>query len=256
VKPFASRTKHQDRKHIMTIETGKDYAEISAKAASIILQTVKERPDALLCFPAGDSPAGTFRELRHAQETGMPDFTRCRFVGLDEWAGIAPEAEGSCRGFLDAQVFKPLGIPSNRIVFFDALARDLAAECERIDSFLSESGPLDLIFLGMGMNGHLGLNEPGTPFDTASRVVRLDPLTAEVGQKYFSRKTELKLGITLGMKHIMDARRVVLLISGEKKAAMARKAIGGEVTAEIPASILQRHRNCTVLLDSAAASLL
>jgi galactosamine-6-phosphate isomerase len=184
------------------------------------------------------------------------DFTRCTFIALDEWIVIAPDNQGSCQYFLHHHVFSPLKIALSQIHLFDALSDDLAGECRKMDKTIKEKGGIDLMVVGIGMNGHIGFNEPGVSFDLYSHVIALDENTQAVGQKYFNAAMALPKGITLGLKHFMQARKAILIANGEKKAAIIQKAVQGPVGSDLPASIIQQHSNGWVMIDEEAASLI
>ncbi|HEV7350754.1 glucosamine-6-phosphate deaminase [Telluribacter sp.] len=230
------------------------YGLLSRAAADVVVSTLEAKPEAVICLPSGSTPLGMFRELVLRHEQGLVNFTRCTFVGLDEWIGMGPEEEGSCRQVMDQDLLHPIGFRAEQILFFNAKADDLPADCERINQALQQLGGLDLIVLGIGMNGHLALNEPGTPFDTYAHISELEPITKEVGQKYFKTPTILTGGVTIGLRHMREARQLVLLASGEAKAPAIARALRGEVTESFPASLVQEHPDALVLLDSEAAS--
>ncbi|MFY0544112.1 glucosamine-6-phosphate deaminase [Brevibacillus sp. H7] len=236
----------------MNIHVFASYDEMSKSIAQSIIDFLREKPNALICLPGGNTPLGTYRELVTAAKAGRIDFSRATFVGLDEWVGLGIEDEGSCQHFLYHELFHPLGIKESQIHFFDAKADDLAAECRRIDEVIFRHGSLDLIMLGLGVNGHLGFNEPGVSFENYSHVIDLDNVTKTVGQKYFKEQKELTQGITLGIKHIMEAKKVILAADGPKKAEAVQRAIQGEVTPSMPASVLQTHPNAHFFFDKLA----
>lgn len=240
----------------MKINIYSNYDELSRKTADFIADFVNKKPDAVLCFPAGHTSLDTFKHLVEYADKGQVDFSRCKFAGLDEWLGLDKNDESNCRSFMYKNLFNPLNISESNIVFFDTDAENLELECKRIDNFIFQNGPIDLMLLGVGMNGHLGFNEPGVSPDLYSHVVELDPVTKTVGQKYFDRPVKLEKGITLGLKHVMESKTVILQASGKNKAEIIKKAIEGEVTVDIPASILKTHTNSYIFLDSDAASML
>jgi glucosamine-6-phosphate isomerase len=240
----------------MTFHQFPDYASLSQYTAEHIAAIINQKPDALLCLASGDTPIGTYHHLVELAKTGRVDVSQCTFVGLDEWVGFGPEDSGSCSYYVFRDLFTPLQLRPDQLYVFDAKATDLTAECARIDSLIDSRGGLDLLLVGMGMNGHIALNEPGTPFTLGCHVGELAESTITVGQKYFEQETVLEQGITLGLRHLTAAREVILLVSGEKKAATLQKALKGPVSEEIPASILQTHPNGQVWLDAAAGSLL
>jgi glucosamine-6-phosphate deaminase len=231
----------------------RNYDEMSSRAASLIADYVKRKPDGLLCFAAGNTPLGAYTLLVEAVRSGKVSFERCRFVSLDEWVGLSGEDEGSCRQTLDDRFFKPLRIDEANIHFFKGKSEDLGAECKSMDAFVSINGNIDLMVLGIGMNGHLGFNEPGASTSLYSHITDLAPVTQQVSVKYFSEKKDLQQGITLGIRHIMEADTVIVLADGAKKADIIKAAFGREVSDLVPASILQRHPNVSLLLDEAAA---
>jgi glucosamine-6-phosphate isomerase len=238
----------------MKISIHADYEAMSAACARLIAEQVGKRPDSLLCVAAGDTPLGTFRQLIWVAQGGEPDFSRCRFVGLDEWLGMDRHDAGSCKQAVYQELLDPLGVGPDRIAFFDAKSPTPEQECARLDRYLDQHGPIDLFLSGIGVNGHLGLNEPGSPAGARSRVVELHPTTKKVGQKYFAGGAPLERGITLGLKDLLAARTVILLANGENKADIIRRSLQGEITEQVPASLLQRHPDCRVLLDAPAAA--
>lgn len=240
----------------MQLQIFKNYTELSGRVADLIIQQVKERPRSVLCLAAGDTPKLTYAEVVKKAAAQQIDFSQCHFIGLDEWVGIPSANAGSCLYFLHHHLFSPLKIALSHINVFDALSNDLAGECRKMDNAIREKGGIDLVLVGIGMNGHIGFNEPGVAFDLYSHVIALDENTQAVGQKYFSSKTVLSKGITLGLKHFSDARTAILIANGNKKAAVIQKAVQGPVSNQLPASIIQQHKNGWVMIDEEAASLL
>lgn len=238
----------------MNLHVLENYESISAKAAGMIADVLKQKPAATICLASGHTPAATFGHLVRLAKDGKADFSQCHFIGLDEWVGIPPPAEGSCRYFLDEFFFKYLNIPASRIHFFDGMAPDLSGECRKMDETIARLGGMDVMLLGIGMNGHIALNEPGTPWNLRSHVVELDQTTVQVGQKYFREKTHLASGITLGLQYVKEAELALLMASGKEKAAIVRKALEGEITEQLPASIFQTLPDAVILLDEAAAT--
>jgi glucosamine-6-phosphate isomerase len=238
----------------MEIKVCGDYEDMSRQVAEFITDFVFRKPDAVLSFPAGETPVGAFKRLIEFAQDGRVDFSKCTFIGLDEWVGMNRHDDGSCKGFMYDKLFEPLSIPESNILFFDARAQDLEKECARMDCLIAGKGGIDLMYVGLGMNGHIGLNEPGVDMDTYSHVVELDTVTQTVGQKYFSSQTKLEKGITLGMKHLLEAETALLAVSGAKKAAIVKEVARGEVSNRVPGSILQKHANGYLYLDRDAAS--
>lgn len=240
----------------MTIQVFPDHTTLSQYTAEHIAAVINQKPNTLLCLASGDTPIETYHRFVKLVQDERVDVSQCTFVGLDEWVGMGPDDVGSCSYYVFRDLFTPLNLRPEQIHVFDAKARDLAAECERIDTLIQSRGGLDLLLVGMGMNGHIALNEPGTPFDLGCHIVDLAESTKTVGQKYFTQETTLTQGITLGLRHLTEAHEVILLVSGSKKASMLRDALRGPVTEQVPASILQNQPNAQIWIDEAAGKLL
>ncbi len=240
----------------MTIHKFPDHATLSQYTAEHIAAIINQKPTATLCLASGDTPIETYHRFVALAQAKRVDVSQCTFVGLDEWVGFGPNDFGSCSYYVFRDLFTPLNLRPDQIHVFDAKATDLAAECDRIDAVIQSRGGLDLLLVGMGMNGHIALNEPGTPFTLGCHVVELAESTKTVGQKYFEKETTLTQGITIGLRHLTEAHEVILLVSGSKKAPVLREALHGPVTEQMPASILQTYPNAQIWVDEAAGSLL
>lgn len=240
----------------MKMIVSENYDAMSEQAARLIIEYVNRKPDALICLAAGSTPLGTFARLREAAAQKDISFESCRFVSLDEWVGLDGKTEGSCKMTLYDHFFAPLAIREDQIQFFDGLSTDLQKECDKMDAFISNHGRVDLFLLGVGMNGHLGFNEPGVSFELLSHVIDLDMVTKTVSVKYFDEQLDLKQGITIGIGHMMKAETVIVIADGSKKADIIAKSFQGEVTNEVPASALQLHPNVFLCLDEPAARLM
>lgn len=227
--------------------------ELAQHTARHIAALLHTKPDATICLASGETPIPTFHALVELAQTGHANVDQCTFVGLDEWVGFGPTDPGSCSFYLYRDLFEPLRLRPGQIQCFDAKAADLGAECRKIDDFLRSRGGLDLLLVGIGMNGHIALNEPGIPFTNYCHVADLAEMTKTVGQKYFTTQTELSQGITIGLQHLMEAREVILMATGKGKAAVIRQASQGPVTEQFPASIIQRHPNAHVWIDEGAS---
>ena len=230
-----------------------DYTELSVKTAELIAEIILKKPDALLCFPAGETSVGTFKHLIELNKAGKISFKKSRIVGLDEWANIGEMKTENCFSFLKKHLFDHIDYSMENLCFFDGESSDLTKECSKTDNFIKKYGPIDMMLLGAGMNGHLGLNEPGTSFDLYSHVVNLDETTKKVGRKYFSGNVILKAGITLGIKYMMEAKTVILQLNGSRKADVVKRLAESEVTPSFPASVIKAHSNSFLLLDKEAA---
>jgi glucosamine-6-phosphate isomerase len=234
----------------MTIHTFPDYEALSEATANLIIEVLKQKPDALICIASGDTPLGVCKFLAKSDKKR---FEKCTFVGLDEWVGMDENDEGSCKYGIYQNLLIPLNFPSERIKYFDAKAQDLDSECQKINEFIASRGGLDVMLVGVGMNGHIALNEPNTPFDIYAHVSDLEEVTKSVGQKYFTKETILTQGITLGLAHLQEAKLPILIANGQRKAPVVNAALTGEITEKFPASIFQKIERSIVLLDLEAA---
>ncbi len=229
------------------------YRQLSVATAERICAIVREKPDALLCFPAGETSIGTFEELIKLNKKGAISFKKCTIVGLDEWLNLGNRKDQNCYSFLKKHLFDYIDYSPENTCFFDGESDNPKLECLKTDDFIRINGPIDVILLGLGMNGHLGLNEPGTPFRLKSHIVDLDETTMKVGQKYFSDQATLSTGITLGLKTIMESKTVILQVNGSRKAAIVKQLVDSEITPSLPASIVKSHLNSFLLVDTEAS---
>ncbi|WP_018612637.1 glucosamine-6-phosphate deaminase [Segetibacter koreensis] len=232
------------------------YEAMSKQAAEDVLQLMQPAEKALICPASGDSPAGLYKELVQLVKTKQVNISDWSFVGLDEWAGMNGVDEGSCRFHLNNQLFNPLEIKSEKICFFDGRASDLQFQCNQVEDFIAAHQGIDVAIVGLGLNGHVGMNEPGTSASLRSHVTDIDPLTQKTGQKYFKEPRSLTQGITLGLANLMETKHVILLVSGRHKADIVKQILEGEISEALPASLLRNHQNLKVYLDKEAAALL
>jgi glucosamine-6-phosphate deaminase len=239
----------------MTTKIYQDYELLSQATANFILDYLQKKPKSLVCIGSGDTPKRVCQLLVAAQKNQF-DFSQVTFVGLDEWVGMDENDAGSCKNFVFENLYRPLSILPKKIKYFDAKATDLQAECDKINALIAQNGGLDIMLVGVGMNGHIALNEPHTPFTSLAHVSELAEVTIEVGQKYFTQKTPLTQGITLGLQHFSEAKLPILIANGLKKSAIIYDALTNEVTEDLPASIVQIVEQCLVLLDRDAGDAL
>jgi len=240
----------------MKIIISNNYEAMSVKAFEDVVAIMQAASKPLICVASGDSPSGIYKNIVKGVGSNKINIDSWCFLGLDEWVGLNGDDEGSCRYHLNRELFNPLAIPANRICFFDGAASDLEDECKITEAHIKEHNGIEIAILGLGMNGHIGMNEPHTSIQTRSHIINLDPLTVEVGQKYFKKPQPLTKGITLGIDTLMDAKHIVLIVSGAKKAAIVKKVLEGPISEAVPASLLRSHPNCSIYLDDAAASAL
>ena len=232
------------------------YTELSQQAAEDLVQLTANKNRQVVCTASGDTPAGLYKALFDKVKIKEADISDWYFLSLDEWVGMNGNDQGSCRFHLNNQLLNPLRVASEKIIFFDGKASDLQHECDKIENFIQRTGPIDVTILGLGLNGHVGMNEPDTSITKRSHISKLDPLTAQTGQKYFTSETPLSEGITLGLANLMESKHILLLVSGAKKAAIVKQVLYGEVSEKIPGSLLHNHPGLRVYLDKDAAQLL
>ncbi len=222
------------------------FEEISQRCAEIMFAQIVEKPESLLCLATGGSPLEAYRRFaRLVLETGM-DVSRAFFVKLDEWHGISMDSPATCETFLQRELFRPLGISQENILSFDSMAENPELECRRVSDVLDAMEPLDLTILGIGRNGHLGLNEP-------SEFLLPRPHVAELAEKTLGhamlKETDKPVshGMTLGIADLLLSRHIVMMVAGEGKEAAAVGMLAGPVTTSNPASFLQLTAKVTVL---------
>lgn len=238
----------------MNIKIYENYDIQSKKVSEYIINVVKNKPDVLLCLAGGNTPLKTYEYLINAYESGEVSFSECKFVGLDEWVGLAKDVKGSCYEMLYNNLFSKLNLREEQVCFFDGITLDLEEECNRVNNFIFKNKGIDLILLGVGMNGHLGFNEPNINPDLYCTVVQLDEITTTVGQKYFNDELVLNKGITLGLKHIFESKNKIIMANGIGKSEIISKIINEDKINEIPASLLVNEEGCSIFLDKEAAS--
>jgi len=238
------------------INISENYASMSSAAADGFFNLLASSQTALICPASGDSPTGLYTEIVTRTKAMERPLNTWRFIGLDEWVGMDGRDEGSCRNYLNKQLFVPLGIPEERICFFDGRSTKLDAECKSAINYIQEQGGIDIAIVGLGMNGHIGFNEPGVSPLLKAHVIELQKSTQQVGQKYFNHQPTLSQGITLGLASIVAARNIIMVVSGQHKAPIVQKMLQQPMDAEIPARLLRQHPRLRIYLDKAAASLL
>ena len=238
----------------MEIIVCKDYEEMSRKAAELAAEGLRRRPDGLLSFAGGETPLGTVHAFADMANRGEVDLSRAHYVSLDEWVGLSNTDEGSCGLFNNQELLARLDKPFAACHIINGAAGDMEAERDALNAYFAQYGPLTVSVLGIGMNGHLGFNEDGVSFDLDAHIVPLSEVTRRVMGKYFGEKFHPTHGISQGIRQIMAAERVILIANGAHKADIIQKALTGPVTSSVPASVLQNHPDCYVVLDADAAA--
>lgn len=234
-----------------------DYSEMSRKAAQIIAAQVKAKPDSVLGLATGSTPVGTYQELiRYHEEDGL-SFNKVTTVNLDEYYGLAPSHEQSYHRFMQETLFDHIDILPENTNIPDGLASDPYSYGKEYDKLIVSLGGIDLQLLGIGSNGHIAFNEPGRFFSAQTRLVDLNQHTIEDNARFFGSKDEVPhQAITMGMKSILGAKRILILASGAGKAKAVKDMVEGQIDPMVPASILQLHSDVTLIADQPALSLL
>lgn len=238
----------------MEVTYYRDHEAMSQQASNIITAQLTQKPDSLLCAATGGSPSRMYALLHHeaGQHPGL--FARMKLIKLDEWGGLPPHHPASCEAYLQAQLIKPLGISRDRYLAFQSDAADPANECRRIQQELSRSGPIDLCVLGLGVNGHIAFNEPSDGLQAACHVAELSSQSLQHAM-VADMDAKPTYGYTLGMADILQAKQIILLITGKNKEQATRSLLSGKITSRLPASFLSLHPNACCLIDQQAVSL-
>ena len=238
----------------MKIIITKNYEEMSERAAEIMLRVVKQNPKAVLGLATGTTPLGLYAKMIADYKEKGTDYSQIRTVNLDEYKGLPKDHPQSYAYFMRENLFKHLDIDESNTYIENGTAADEREECARYNKLLAEM-PRDIQLLGLGSNGHIAFNEPGTPFGSETHVVDLTENTIKDNARLFADISEVpKKAFTMGIKQIMQARQILILAIGANKADAVYRAVCGSVTEEVPASVLQLHPNCTLIADREAAS--
>ena len=242
----------------MRLIRAKNYDDMSLKAANIIAAQVSLNPKSVLGLATGSTPIGTYRHLVEWYQKGELDFGKAVSINLDEYCGLSGDHPQSYRRFMRENLFDHINIPADRSFLPDGTQTDSVLECARYDRIIEEHNGIDLQLLGIGHDGHIGFNEPGEAFELETHCVNLTAETIEANKRFFDGNVDLvpKQAYTMGIKTIMQARKVLMVANGAGKAEIVKKAFFGPVTPEVPASILQMHPDFTLVGDEEALSLI
>ena len=240
----------------MNVIVTKDYQEMSMKAFELVKKVVTENPSAVLGLATGSTPLGLYGEMARDHRENGTSYRDVKTVNLDEYEGLDVTSDQSYVYFMRENLFRHLDIDLNNTNIENGRAQDPEKECARYNALL-EVMRQDLQVLGIGSNGHIAFNEPGTPFDAQTHVVELTESTIKDNSRLFARIEDVpRRAFTMGPKNIMNAKKILILANGANKAKAVYGLVKGEVTEQLPASVLQRHPDCTLVCDEAAASLL
>ena len=240
----------------MKVNILKTAEEIGIAVAKIFTDEVKNNPDCVLGLATGATPIPTYKNIISTYEKGGISFKDVKTYNLDEYCDLPKDDKNSYYTFMHEQLFNGLDILEENVHFLDGNADDCEKECKRYDDEINNAGGIDIQLLGIGNNAHIGFNEPADEFTTGSFKVKLTDSTIEANKIYFDENPMPHYALTMGIKQIMSAKKVILIATGPKKAEAIKNMIEGPVTAHVPASVLQEHEDVLIFLDEDAASLL
>lgn len=237
----------------MKIYKAKDYKDMSRKAANIISAQVIMKPNCVLGLATGSTPIGTYDQLVEWYNKGDLDFSEVTTVNLDEYKGLPRTNDQSYYYFMHQHLFDRVNIDPERTNVPNGMEPDAEKECGRYEELIRSLGGVDLQLLGLGHNGHIGFNEPGEAFEKETHCVDLTESTIEANKRFFASADDVpKQAYTMGIKTIMQAKKILIVVNGENKVDIVERAFFGPVTPEVPASILQLHNDVTLVGDEAA----
>lgn len=239
----------------MLVEVVDDYEAMSERAAEVIAHQIRRKPDSVIGFATGGTPLGLYKRLiRFHHEKGL-DFSKITTFNLDEYVGLPPEHDQSYHYFMWENLFRHINVNPGNVYIPHGMADDIDFFCEWYEQQIADAGGIDLQILGVGANGHLAFNEPGSSLGSRTRIKTLTGKTVQDNARYFERMEDVpRFAITMGIGTIMEARKLLLIANGEKKAEAIHKTLEGQITAMVPATIVQLHRYAHVLVDRLAAS--
>lgn len=241
----------------MKVIKTKDYEQMSRVAANILSAQVIMKPKCVLGLATGSTPIGTYDQLIKWYKKGDIDFSEVTTINLDEYKGLSPENDQSYRYFMNTHLFDHINIDKNKTYVPNGLEPDSEKACSQYNQIIQKYGGIDLQLLGLGNNGHIGFNEPGSAFEKETHCVSLTQSTIDANARFFSSMDEVpREAYTMGIKTIMQAKKIVVVVSGLQKASIVKKAFFGPITPEVPASVLQLHNDVTLVGDEEALSAL
>ncbi|MCX4341637.1 MAG: glucosamine-6-phosphate deaminase [Lachnospiraceae bacterium] len=237
----------------MRVYRAADYYHASRVAANIISAQVIMKPDCVLGLATGSTPIGTYEQLIRWYEKGDLDFSQVHSINLDEYRGLSPENDQSYRYFMNTHLFDKINIDKKNTYVPNGLEPDSEKACRDYDEIIHAHGGVDLQILGLGHNGHIGFNEPGSAFEKETHCVKLSETTRQANARFFASMEEVPTeAYTMGIKSIMQAKKIMVIVSGEGKKEIVKKAFCGPITPEVPASVLQLHNDVILVGDEAA----
>ena len=241
----------------MKIIKTKDYEHMSRVTANLLSAQVIMKPDCVLGLATGSTPVGAYKQLVQWFQKGDLDFSEVTSVNLDEYKGLSPENDQSYRYFMNHNLFDHINIRKDHTFVPNGLEPDAEKACDDYNKIIHDLGGIDLQLLGLGNNGHIGFNEPSSSFEKETHCVDLTQSTIDANARFFSSLSEVpRQAYTMGIQSIMQAKKIVVAVSGQGKASIVKEAFFGPITPQVPASVLQLHSDITVVGDEAALSML
>jgi len=241
----------------MKIIKTKDYEHMSRVTANLLSAQVIMKPDCVLGLATGSTPVGAYKQLVQWFQKGDLDFSEVTSVNLDEYKGLSPENDQSYRYFMNHNLFDHINIRKDHTFVPNGLEPDAEKACDDYNKIIHDLGGIDLQLLGLGNNGHIGFNEPSSSFEKETHCVDLTQSTIDANARFFSSLSEVpRQAYTMGIQTIMQAKKIVVAVSGQGKASIVKEAFFGPITPQVPASVLQLHSDVTVVGDEAAFSML
>ncbi|AEM78550.1 MULTISPECIES: glucosamine-6-phosphate deaminase [Thermoanaerobacter] len=234
-----------------------NYDEMSKKAAEIVKKQIKEKHNTVLGLATGSTPLGMYKHLIEMYKRGEIDFSNVITFNLDEYIGLSPDHPQSYHYFMFHNFFNHINIKKENVHIPNGIAEDLEEECRKYEEEIEKAGGIDLQILGIGVNGHIGFNEPEESIETKTHVVTLTEDTINANKRFFKSAEEVpRKAITMGLGSIMKAKKIVLLASGKNKAEAIKETIKGQLTTKVPATVLALHPDVIIIIDKEAASLI
>ncbi len=239
----------------MLVEVVDDYEAMSERAAEIVTNQVRKKPDSVLGFATGSTPLGLYKRLIQNYQARGLDFSKVTTFNLDEYVGLSPQHPQSYHAFMWKHLFDHLNVDPAKVHVPHGMADDIDYFCEWYEQRIEQAGGIDLQILGIGANGHLAFNEPGSSLGSRTRIKTLTEKTVQDNARFFDDLSQVpRYAITMGIGTIMEARKLLLVASGNGKAEAIKATLEGPVTAMVPSTIVQLHRQAHVVIDEAAAS--
>ncbi|MFZ3576894.1 glucosamine-6-phosphate deaminase [Virgibacillus sp. DJP39] len=233
----------------------KNYDQMSEQACDIVLDRINNLKKPVLGLATGSTPEGLYKQLINKYTNKETSFNNVTTFNLDEYIGLSHSHPNSYYTYMNEHLFNYIDIDSKNVNIPNGNVSDILKECSDYEKVISEHGSIDVQLLGLGSNGHIGFNEPGTPFSSRTHIVQLSESTRQANARFFESVDEVPTkAITMGIRTIMESNEIVVLVSGLKKSMALANLINGEVSEEFPASILQKHKNVTIIADEPALS--